>query len=307
MSTVADSFEVVIGTDTHAETHSYAVCNSTGGVLAEATFATTPKGLAQALALAADHAGDPAGVVFAVEGTRSYGIALMRAAQAAGYVVAEAEQPSGKVRRGKGKSDPIDARLAARNLLDYDVAALATPRADGPRAGLAVLLNARRDMSDERTAKINQLKALLRGGNPTEHALAAGDMTIAKLNQIARRRGQHHDGIEQALRRAQARRLALRIGVLGRDLKDNKKHLTGLVDSLVPALIEQPGIGPVSAAQAIVSYSHHGRCRSEGSYANLAGAAPLDASSGKQQRHRLNRGGDRDLVSRQVPGRIFSV
>src|SRR5690625_1621375 len=139
MPTVADSFDFVIGVDTHADTHSYALCSTAGAVLVAATLPTSPEGFAQALALAADHAGDPATVVFAVEGTRSYGLGLTQAATQAGYVVIEVEQPARKDRRGRGKSDPIDARLAARAALDYDTAKLPTPRSDGPRAGLQIL------------------------------------------------------------------------------------------------------------------------------------------------------------------------
>jgi transposase len=292
MPTVADYFDVVIGVDTHADTHSYAVLSPTGGVVEEVTLPSTADGLAAALGLTTL---DPSVVAFSVEGTGSYGLGLTRVLHQGGYTVIEAEQPTRKARRGKGKSDPIDARLAARNVLDYDIAALPTPRADGPRAGLAVLLTARRDMTDERTQKINALKALLRAGTPAEHALAASTVTTTWLNQITRRRGREGDSADVAIGRAEARRLAVRIRETDRELKANKNQLTDLVDQLTPGLLDQVGIGPVSAAQAIVSYSHHGRVRHEAAYAKLAGAAPLDASSGKQQRHRLNRGGDRAL------------
>lgn len=295
MPTVADSFDVVIGVDTHADTHSYAVCSPTGAALVEATLPTSPEGLAGALSLAAQHATDPARVVFAIEGTRSYGLGLTRAVQAAGYTVVEVEQPGRKDRRGRGKSDPIDARLAVRNTLDYDTAALPTPRSDGPRAGLQILLVARRDMTDERTAKINALKALLRAGTAAEHDLAVQPINTDLLDHITRRRGTTDDSHDSHMRRTEARRLATRIQQLDKDLEHNNKTLAELVEQLVPRLLDQRGIGPVSAAQAIVSFSHHGRCRNEATYAMLAGAAPLDASSGQQERHRLNRGGDRSL------------
>jgi transposase len=292
---VADSFDVVIGVDTHADTHSYAVCSSTGGLIAEVTLATSPAGLVEALGLAGAHADDSARVVFAVEGTGSYGIGLARAAKLAGYLVVEVEQPARKQRRGRGKSDLIDARHAARAVLDYDMNKLPTPRSDGPRAALQILLSARRDMTDERTGKVNRLKALLRGGGADEAALAAQSVTGAWLDRIARRRGRAGEGVEGAHRRAEARRLAVRVRELDRELKQNKKQLTELVNQLTPGLLNQPGIGPISAAQAIVTFSHHGRCRSDAAYAKLAGTAPLDASSGKITRHRLNRGGDRAL------------
>ena len=64
---------------------------------------------------------------------------------------------------------------------------------------------------------------------------------------------------------------------------------------MAPALLAQPGIGPISAAQLLISWSHPGRFRSEAAFAMLAGAAPVEASSGQVVRHRLNRGGDRQL------------
>ena len=78
-------------------------------------------------------------------------------------------------------------------------------------------------------------------------------------------------------------------------LTANKKQLTDLVDNFAPGLLDKHGVGPVSAAQAIVSFSHTGRCRNDAAFAALAGASPLQASSGRTVRHRLNRGGDRQL------------
>jgi transposase len=75
----------------------------------------------------------------------------------------------------------------------------------------------------------------------------------------------------------------------------NKQQLTALVSEFAPRLLDKTGVGPVSAAQAIVSWSHPGRWRTDAAFAALAGASPLPASSGRTIRHRLNRGGDRAL------------
>lgn len=109
MSRVADSFDVVIGVDTHANTHSYAVCTGTGGVLEQVTLPASPDGLAAALALVRRHAGADRRVLVAMEGTRSYGVGLARVLRQGGMRVVEAEQPERRHRRGLGKSDPIDA------------------------------------------------------------------------------------------------------------------------------------------------------------------------------------------------------
>ena len=81
------------------------------------------------------------------------------------------------------------------------------------------------------------------------------------------------------------------------DLPSSAEPVNAIIRDLAPGLTSRPGIGPVSAAQAIVSFSHPGRCRHDAAFANLAGTSPLEASSGQTTRHRLNRGGDRALNS----------
>ena len=91
------------------------------------------------------------------------------------------------------------------------------------------------------------------------------------------------------------KQLARRIAALDSELADNKQQLTELVVALMPVLLDQTGIGPISAAQLIVSWSHPGHCRSEAAFASLAGIAPLEASFGRVTRHQLSRFGDRQL------------
>ena len=95
--------------------------------------------------------------------------------------------------------------------------------------------------------------------------------------------------------RPRSRRLALALAQARRQLKDNRAQLLAIVDDIAPGLTSRYGVGPVSAAQAIVSFSHPGRCRSEAAFAALGGTSPIPASSGQTIRHRLNRGGDRAL------------
>ena len=100
---------------------------------------------------------------------------------------------------------------------------------------------------------------------------------------------------EQAVRQAEICRLALALTQARHQLKDNRSQLLAIVDDIAPTLTSRYGVGPVSAAQAIVSFSHPGRCRSEAAFAALGGTSPIPASSGRTVRHRLNRGGDRAL------------
>lgn len=295
MSTVADEFDAIVGVDTHADTLAAAlVAAPSGAVVVEGEFAATATGIGELIGWALEHAPGPR-LAFAVEGTRSYGVGLARAVAELGLVVLELERPARAERRGRGKSDPIDARLGARKALGLDTAALPTPRADGDREALRILLVARREMTRDKTAKTNWLIALLRAGDDRERDLVRGPLTGDRLAQIARRRGGPDETREQAVRRAEARRLALAVREATQQLRANKAALAELVDQLVPGLTHRPGIGPVSAAQAIVAFSHRGRCRHEAAYAALAGVNPLPASSGRTTRHRLNRGGDRAL------------
>ena len=206
----------------------------------------------------------------------------------------EIERPRRGERR-RGKSDPIDARLAALHALRLDADRLPTPRADGDREALRILLGARRELTTTKTRAINRLRALLLTGSDEDRALARGTLTSDRLAAIAQRRGGHHETREQAVRRAEARRLALTIRGLDRELADNKQQLTDVVAHLAPDLLAKRGVGPVSAAQAIVSWSHPGRCRDDAAFAALAGVSPIPASSGRVVRHRLNRGGNRAL------------
>jgi transposase len=104
-----------------------------------------------------------------------------------------------------------------------------------------------------------------------------------------------HPSREHAIRQAEIARLALALRQARGQLNDNRTQLLAIVEDIAPGLTSRYGIGPVSAAQAIVSFSHPGRCRSEAAFASLGGTSPLPASSGRTIRHRLNPGGDRAL------------
>jgi hypothetical protein len=160
------------------------------------------------LAWIVDHAPGPRRAL-SIEGTRSYGVGLARAANAAGLLVVECEQPHRKTRRGRGKSDPIDAHLAVLAALRLDADRLPTPRADGDREALRILLGARQEMTTVSTAQTNRLRALLLGGDDTDRQYARGAVTDTRLAGLARRRPPRDTSREQAVRHAEIRRLAL--------------------------------------------------------------------------------------------------
>jgi transposase len=236
-------------------------------------------------------------VAVAIEGTRSYGVGVARAVAAAGLAVIECEQPNRKIRRGRGKSDPIDAHLAVLTALRMDTTRLPVPRADGDREALRILLGARDELTTAQTAQINRLRALLLDGDDRDRQLARATLPEPVLTALARRRCPPDADRATAVRHHELRRLAVAVRATARQLKANRAQLQAIVDDLAPGLTDRPGIGPVTAAQAITSFSHPGRCRHDAAFAALAGTSPLPASSGRTVRHRLNRGGDRALNS----------
>lgn len=294
MPLVAEVVDAVVGGDTHRDTHALEMVAPTGARIATLTVDNDDRGYAEVLAWIAEHTPGPR-VIIGLEGTRSYGIGLARAVQAAGLVVVEVERPKRSDRRSRGKSDPIDAHLAALHTLRLDADRLPTPRADGDREALRILLSARRELATTRTRQVNRLRALLLTGDDKDRVLARGTLTDTRLGQIARRRGSATDAVDAQVRRSETRRLAIAIEQAGHELRANRQTLAQLVTGFAPDLLDKFGVGPVSAAQAIVSWSHHGRCRHEAAFAAPAGASPLPASSGRTIRHRYNRGGDRSL------------
>jgi transposase len=291
---LAERLDAVVGVDTHRDTHQVEIALPSGTPIATLTISNDSRGFAQLLAWIVDHAPGPR-LAVAIEGTRSYGVGLARAVATAGLLVIECEQPHRKTRRGKGKSDPIDAHLAVLTALSMDADRLPSPRVDGDREALRILLGARHDLTIGHTAQTNRLRALLLGGPDRDRQTARTALTNTVLTSLARRRLPPDSSREHAVRQGEIRRLALALRETAVELKTNRAHLQAIVDDLAPGLTERRGIGPVSAAQAIVSFSHPGRCRSDAAFAALAGTNPIQASSGRTVRHRLNRGGDRAL------------
>jgi transposase len=147
----------------------------------------------------------------------------------------------------------------------------------------------RRGAMQARNAALNQLNALLVTA-PDQLRERLGVLSGDRLAQAAARLRPSAEIVNGVLRR-----LGRRVERLSKEVADAERALTALVAELAPTLLEECGVGPVCAAQLLVSSGDPGRMRSEASFAALAGTSPVDASSGKQRRHRLNRGGDRQL------------
>jgi transposase len=291
---LAELVDAVVGVDTHRDSHEVEIALPTGIAIGTRKISNDDCGFAELLAWIVEVAPGPR-VVVSIEGTRSYGVGLARAVAAAGLTVVECEQPNRQARRGRGKSDPIDAHLAVLAALRLDADRLPTPRADGDREALRILLGARQELTVVTTAQVNRLRALLLGGDNTERDLARATLTDPILVAMARRRPSPQTSREQAIRHSEIRRLARAVQAGRRALTANRAQLQTIVEEMAPGLTERRGIGAVTAAQVIVSFSHPGRCRNDAAFAALSGTSPLPASSGQTVRHRLNRGGDRAL------------
>jgi transposase len=280
------SWTVAIGVDTHKHTHTAAAFDRLGRQLDTLEIEADAGGYARLLAWAAQ-LGRPA---FAIEGAASYGAGLARAAAAAGFAVWECGRPQRSHRR-RGKSDLVDAALAAQRLLSGND--LSELRGDGAREQLRILLAERRSAEQARTVVLNQLHALLVSApDPLRQRLAGH--SSERLIAACRSLRVHAASSDSVLRHA-LRRLARRAQHLVDELAQIDYQLAQILATLAPELTAECGVGPVCAAQLIVSSGTPGRLRSEASFAALAGTSPLPASSGKTIRHRLNRGGDRQL------------
>lgn len=295
MSLVSRAHPYVVGVDTHARTHTLAIVSAvTGESLDCEQFPATAAGMDRALDWVGRRTGGDLSVLWAIEGIGTYGAKLARVVADVGYSIAEAPRMNARSRRGLGKSDPLDAHEIAKATLALRVDALRRPRQDsGVRAALRVLLTARDQMTVERTANVNALTALLRSMNLGMDARKP--LSLTQIKEIARWRARTEE-LAVRVARAEAVRLAKRILEVAAALTENQAQLTELVSSSEAApLLDETGIGPVTAAVVFTTWSHAGRVRSEAAFAALAGVSPIPASSGNTTRHRLNRGGDRRL------------
>jgi len=288
---ITGSVDAVIGVDTHRDTHTAALTDRVGRQLDMLVVPADAAGYQQLLAWAAQAAPGPR-LLWAIEGTRSHGAGLGRALGAVDARVSEVDRPTRRARRA-GKSDPIDALLAARSALAADE--VRQPRIDGAREAARLLLVERDRLVRHRTAVLNQMRDLVLTA-PDELRQRLRDRSIAALTAAcAALRDSNRDDVETMVRKQSLRRLARRARALTIDANTIERDLKQLTSEHVPQLIAEPGVGAIVAAQLWASWSHPGRIRSESAFAAIAGASPLQASSGQRDRHRLNRGGDRHL------------
>ena len=281
--------EVTGGVDTHKETHVAAALDGLGRLLGTEEFPATPAGYGGLLGWLRGF-GELATV--GVEGTGAWGAGLARHLTAQGVEVVEVQRPNRQHRRRYGKSDPADAIGAAR-AVQAGEAAGAPKAANGNVECIRLLQVARRSAMKARTKAANQMHAVV----TTAPELLRADLTGLDIKSLAARASRFRPGnptTPTAAARRTLRILGRRWLALSVDIDELDKDLDQLTATVAPTLRSLPSVGPQNASALLIAAGDNpDRLATEASYAALCGSSPIDASSGRQHRHRLNRGGDR--------------
>lgn len=283
--------QVIGGVDTHADTHTVAAIDGLGRLLGHQQFPTTRRGYKAALSWLQEQ-GEVVSV--GVEGTGAYGAGLARYLSEQSVPVIEVDRPNRQQRRKNGKSDPADAEAAARAVLAGT--ATGTPKSrDGVVEALRALRVTKRSADKAHTAARNSLRHMVitaPAGLREQLEPLQGDTLVqacARLRPDHSRLNDPATAIKTSLRR-----LARRVQHLAAELDETKADIDALVRHAAPRLLEQFGVGPDTASQLLVTAGDNPeRLHNERSFAALCGVSPVSASSGRTDRHRLNRGGDR--------------
>ncbi|MBV9577827.1 MAG: IS110 family transposase [Chloroflexi bacterium] len=290
---MSDPLTLVIGgVDCHQQTHHAVALNDHGQRLGDQAFAATSHGYAQLLSWLQQF-----GRIHAVgvESTASYGAGLARHLLAADIPVVEVNQPHRHLRTRRGKTDAIDAEGAARKVLSGEASALPKDTTGSVEA-IRQLRLVRASAVKARTAALEQLgeltttaPAALRERMGARTSLHTWATSCARLRPELSRLEQSLEAAKLALRS-----LGQRILALDAEIASFDAHLSRLVSAVAPRTTALLGLGTLTTAQLLVTLGQNAeRIGDEAAFAHLCGAAPIPASSGKTNRHRLNPGGDR--------------
>jgi transposase len=280
------------GVDAHAANHHVAALDERGALLGSASFPTTTRGYAEALEWLRSH-----GILnaVAVESTGSYAAGLVRYLREHAVRVVEVNQPHPHTRRRIGKSDPIDAEMAARQLLSGKATAV-PKQTTGIVESIRLLRVARESAVKARTAATLQLGDLIiTAPQPLRDRLAARKTLRAKASLCARFRLPTSELDPTRAAKFALRSLGQRIETLDHEIAELDRHLERLVARAAPRTVQLLGVSTGHAGQLLTTAGQNiERLNGEASFAALCGVSPIPASSGKTTRHRLNPGGDRD-------------
>ncbi len=278
------------GVDTHLDVHVAAALDPIGGLLGVASFDTTRAGYEALLAWLSSF-GVPHRV--GVEGTGSYGAGLAQFLMEHDVEVIEVDRPNRQARSRAGKSDPVDAVEAARAALSGRATGLAKTK-DGPVEAIRALLVARRSARNHRIATLVQMRHL---GFTAPQELRDRFFGLTKTQLVkqaaALRPRDNGDPVTYATKVA-LKSLAQRVQLLETQIKQIRTLLRPLINTAAPSLLDVHGVGiEVASILLVAAGDNSHRLKNEAAFARLCGVAPLEASSGKVVRHRLNRGGNR--------------
>lgn len=282
--------EIIVGVDTHKHTHAAVAINTLGARLGAMTIPVSTAGYRDLEAWAGSFGPIRA---FGIEGTGSYGAGLSRFLQANGHQVFEVNRPNRQRRHQHGKSDPLDAESAARAVLGGQATAL--PKASTSAVEMIRHLKVARDTAVKgRTQAMLTVKAIIvTAPAGLREQLDGITGTMALIRRLAALQpGKLTSTTASA--KASLRAIARRWLALDAEIKAHDRHLEKLTQECAPAMLEAHGIAAGTAAEMLLLVGDNpDRIRSEAAFAKLCGACPIPASSGKTNRHRLNRGGNR--------------
>lgn len=290
--TIVEPARVVIGgVDTHLDVHVAAALDPVGGVLGVESFVANSRGYA---ALLEWLSGFGTITKVGVEGTGAYGAGLGRFLRRAGLEVIEVDRPNRQMRRTTGKSDPADAVEAARAVLSGRATGAPKSR-DGNVEAIRALLVAKRSAREGRLRAVHQMRQLSYTAPDQLRDRLKGMSTTQFVEEAASLRVRADSEPVVAATKMALATLGRRVHALEDEAALLDERLNELVVATAPSLLGVFGVGIDTAAVLLVAAGDNPeRLRSEAAWAHLCGVAPIEASSGKVTRHRLNRGGDRN-------------
>lgn len=284
------SNNLTLGVDTHLDNHVAVLVNSIGQVVDTQEFIVNSGGYEQLYKWCKSF-----GTVqqAGIEGTGTYGAGLCKFLQQKQIKVFEVNRPNRAMRRLRGKSDPTDAESAARSVLSNESTAIPKSH-DGVVEAMRFLVVARKSSVKARTQAINQIRALLVTA-PDDIRDKCYVPSSYQCVMACKGIEASPDSLLESTLVSMLTLLSERWEALSKELKSIDKQLKALTSSAASTLLEQYGVGSYVAATLLVAVGDNPeRLKKESSFAALCGVTPLEASSGKNQRHRLNRGGARD-------------
>ena len=294
MTIVEAARGVTGGVDTHLDVHVAAALDPLGTLLGTERFDTDPAGYTALLTWLEGFG--PLSKV-GVEGTGSYGAGLARFLRRADVAVIEVDRPNRAERRRSGKSAPLAAVEAARAALGGRAQSISKTK-DGAIEAVRVLVVAKRSARGARIKALVQMRHLVITAPDQLRGRLKGLTVCALVGEASRLRPSRSGDAVMAAHKAALCSLARRIQGLDDELAELDRRIEALVASAAPKLLERFGVGPDTAAALLVSAGDNPeRLHSEAAWAHLCGVAPIPASSGKSNRHRLDRGGDRQANS----------